>query len=111
MNPQILTPHIPAYFPVRIPSASVARYNRFEVRLAAPGSADGCCARLVVDACRHTVAPGESLSTIAQQANIDVATLKLFNQLAGANPVIRPGQKLLTCDVPLSRLALDPDLW
>ena len=37
---------------------------------------------------------------------MDVNTLKLLNQLEGAKPVIRPGQKLRTCEAPLSRFAV-----
>ena len=111
MNPQILVPRIPAYFPVRIPPASMEKYGAFEVRLPPPVAAEGCCGRLVVEACTHPVEIGESLSTIAEQYNIDVATLKLLNQLEGANPLIRPGQKLRTCEVPLARFAVLPDLW
>jgi membrane-bound lytic murein transglycosylase D len=110
MNPHILVPRIPAYVPVRIPPASVDKYTNFEVRLQSPISSAGCCAQLVVEACRHTVAAGESLSTIAQQYNIEVTTLKLLNQLDGANPVIRPGQKLATCEA-MPRVAPDPDFW
>jgi membrane-bound lytic murein transglycosylase D len=111
MNPQILAPRIPAYVPVRIPPSSMDKYTNFEVRLQPPISSEGCCARLVVESCRHTVESGESLSTIAQQYNIDVQSLKLLNQLEGANPVIHPGQKLSICEAPLSRLSLHPDLW
>jgi LysM repeat protein len=72
---------------------------------------EGCCARLVVEACTHPVETGESLSTIAEKYNVDVNTLKLLNQLEGANPVIRPGQKLRTCEASPSRFAVTPDVW
>jgi membrane-bound lytic murein transglycosylase D len=111
MNPHILTPRLPAYVPVRVPPASVASSNHFEMRLTASVAAEDCCARFVADVCQHTVEPGESVSTIAQQYNIDVDALKLVNQLVGANPVIRPGQQLVTCEVSLSRLPVYPDLW
>jgi membrane-bound lytic murein transglycosylase D len=111
MNPQILVPRIPAYFPVRIPPASMEKYGSFEVRLPPSVTAEGCCARLVVEACTHPVETGESLSTIAEQYHMDVNTLKLLNQLEGAKPVIRPGQKLRTCEAPLSRFAGVPDVW
>jgi membrane-bound lytic murein transglycosylase D len=111
MNPQILIPYIPAHVPVRIPPASMEKYGSFEVRLPPPVSAEGCCARLIVEACTHPVETGDSLSTIAEKYNIDINTLKLLNQLEGTNPVIRPGQKLRTCEVPLSRFAVAPDVW
>jgi membrane-bound lytic murein transglycosylase D len=110
MNPHLLAASVPAHAPVRIPPASVDKYTNVEVRLQPPAAAAGCCAQLVVEACRHTVVAGESLSAIAQQYNIGVATLKLLNQLEGANPVIRPGQQLATCEA-LSRFVLAPDLW
>jgi membrane-bound lytic murein transglycosylase D len=111
MNPQILVPRIPAYVPVRIPPASMEKYSSFEIRLPPPVTPEGCCARLVVEACTHPVETGESLSTIAEKYHLDVNTLKLFNQLDGANPVIRPGQKLRTCEASLSRFTGPPDLW
>jgi hypothetical protein len=111
MNPQILVPHIPAYVPVRIPPASMEKYGSFEVRLPPSVTLEGCCARLVVEACTHPVETGESLSTIAEKYNVDVNTLKLLNQLEGANPVIRPGQKLRTCEASPSRFAVTPDVW
>jgi membrane-bound lytic murein transglycosylase D len=85
LNPHLLAPRVPAYVPVRIPPASMDKYANVEVRLQPPVSSEGCCGQLVVEACLHTVAAGESLSIIAQQYNIAVTTLKLFNQLAGAN--------------------------
>jgi membrane-bound lytic murein transglycosylase D len=111
INPQILSPRLPAYVPLRVPPASMARSSHFEVWVPSPLAAEDCCTHVVVETCQHTVEPGESVSTIAQQYNTDVATLKLLNQLTGANPVIRPGQELVTCDVSPTRLPVYPELW
>ena len=42
----------------------------------------------------HTVKSGENLSRIASRYGTTVANLKKWNNLTGANPVIRPGQRL-----------------
>jgi hypothetical protein len=103
--------HVSRLCPAACPAGGVARSNHFEVWVTSPLSAEDCCTHFVVETCQHTVEPGESVSTIAQQYNIDVATFKLLNQLAGANPVIHPGQELVTCEVSLSRLPVYPELW
>jgi membrane-bound lytic murein transglycosylase D len=70
-----------------------------------------CCAQLVADnTCWHTVEAGESLWTIAQRYALDVATLKFLNQLVGTKPIIRPGQRLVTCTAALSSFAGEPAL-
>jgi membrane-bound lytic murein transglycosylase D len=71
-----------------------------------------CCPpQRAENACWHTVEAGESLWTIAQRYALDVATLKVLNQLGGAKPVIRPGQRLLTCPAALPELVIAPNPW
>jgi hypothetical protein len=60
--------------------------------------------------CWHTVVAGESLWTIAQRYALDLPTLKALNQLGGANPIIRPGQRLITCTASVSDFKIVPDL-
>lgn len=59
--------------------------------------------------CWHTVAAGDSLWTIAQRYALDVETLKSLNQLTGAKPIIRPGQRVAICAATLSGFAGEAD--
>lgn len=69
-----------------------------------------CCEPPPADTlCWHTVAAGESLWTIAQRYAVDVEALKLLNQLAGAKPIIRPGQRVALCTATLSGFAAETD--
>jgi membrane-bound lytic murein transglycosylase D len=112
LNPHMLQAEVPSYTPIRIPSASVEAFLNYEVRLAPSLSTERCCARLMVlDTCWHTVVTGETLSAIARRYAIDLSTIKLLNQLEGANPIIHPGQRLAVCDVPASITASEVQLW
>jgi membrane-bound lytic murein transglycosylase D len=69
-----------------------------------------CCGQLPADnLCWHTVAAGDSLWTIAQRYALDVETLKSLNQLTGAKPIIRPGQRVAICAATLFGFAGEND--
>jgi membrane-bound lytic murein transglycosylase D len=112
MNPHVLRIHIPAHLPIRVPRKSVEAHPPPDVQVTASIAPEQCCTPLTVaQTCWHTVEAGESVSTIAQRYAVDVATLKLLNQLEGANPIIRPGQRLATCEPALTRSPVGHDLW
>jgi membrane-bound lytic murein transglycosylase D len=112
MNPHLLSTQVPAHTPIRIPASSVYDFLHFEVRLTPSLSTERCCARLmVVDTCWHTVEEGETAFAIARRYAISLTTLKLLNQLQGPNPIIRPGQRLLVCQVPSPKIASGPPFW
>lgn len=113
MNPHLLKAEIPPHTRIRIPPASVDAFSRFEMRLTPTGTRERCCARLVVvaDSCWHTVEEGETPFAIARRYGMNLGTFKHVNQLQGANPIIRPGQRLTVCDAAPTSMLMDPKLW
>ena len=113
MNPHLLKAEIPPHTRIRIPPASVDAFSRFEIHLTPTVTKERCCARLIVmaDSCWHTVEEGESAFTIAQRYGMNLDTFKHVNQLQGANPIIRPGQRLTVCDSAPTSALVDPKLW
>jgi membrane-bound lytic murein transglycosylase D len=112
MNPHLLTDNLPAYTSMRLPIDQAQTYLRYEVHFPRSASGKRCCSKMIVnDACQHTVRAGETLSTIAHQYPISIATLKRLNRLEGSDPIIRPGQELSMCGTPMAAADPVPRLW